>query len=176
MGRRTGIVAITATVAVAVLAGAPSAALAKKSSKWVGSYQGKTEEGGTVSFRVTKKRMVVGFRMPDVKVYCSIGQNGPVYNGAPFTITAPPMKLEGVARFAYDTLPATTSGLYQAGQWIVLNGKPNYRGHTFSAGKGQSASLRGNGHMERQNGSRFDPGTEICLTYDVDWYADKIVR
>ena len=58
--------------------------------------------GGTVSFRITKKRKVVGFTMPDVPVECAVSEGGstfgPRYSKPPFTIKAPPMKLQGVAK------------------------------------------------------------------------------
>ena len=54
------------SVAVATSGGdrGPTAEIAKKKSdRQVVTYQGTTEDGGTVGFRITRKRMVVGFTM-----------------------------------------------------------------------------------------------------------------
>lgn len=79
------------TAAVAKTGGdrGPSAQIAKKKGdRRVGTYRGTTEEGGTVSFRITRKHTVVGFTTPNVPVTCYLERANP-YSGPPFTITAP---------------------------------------------------------------------------------------
>jgi hypothetical protein len=154
------------TAAVATSGGdrGPTAQIAKKKNRQAGTYRGTTEEGGTVSFRITRKRMVVGFTMPNVPVYCRMIQQGnpPPYPGTPFTITAPPMKLqvgpEGGPQFLYED-PIDTSGPHQG---IHVDGK------------GAPGGMKGNASMISANGPAGEIGTTQCDTKFVDWSARKV--
>jgi hypothetical protein len=153
----------TAALATSGAARGPSAQIAKKKSdRRVGTYRGTTEVGGTVSFRITRKRMVVGFTVPNVPVMCYLEKENQ-YSGPPFTITAPPIKLEkgpeGGPSFRYDA-PGDTSG---PSQWIHVDGKGAPGG-----------GMKGNASMESWNGPPGGPGTEECYTGFVDWSAKKV--
>ena len=136
----------------------------KKKNRYAGTYRGTTEEGGTVSFRITRNSVVVGFTMPNVPVQCRIYQQGnpPPYPGPPFTITAPTMKLqkgpEGGPQFFYEDPPDDT----RAFQGIHVDGK------------GAPGGMKGNASMVSWNGPRTQFGTEQCSTVFVDWSARKV--
>jgi hypothetical protein len=156
----------TAALATSVSDRDPSVRIAKKKrDRRVGAYRGTTEEGGTVSFRITRKGYVVGFTMPNVPVYCRVIQQGgspPPTPGTPFTITAPPMKIhkgpEGGPQFLYED-PFDPSGPFQG---IHVDGK------------GAPAGLKGNAAMISQNGPANQIGTTQCDTKFVDWSAKKV--
>lgn len=162
----------TAAMALGGGAGEPSATMAtKKSEKRIGFYRGTIEVGGTVSFRITKKRKVVGFTMPDVPVECRLFQPGDdaVRSGPPFTIKAPPMKLQGVARFLYED-PVDNTGPFQG---IHVDGKIALQGGSFPPGYVET-HMHGNAAMISHNGPAFQNGTEHCDTEYVDWNANKV--
>lgn len=175
MGLAAAVVAVViagSAVAEGGSVGEPSAAIAtKKSSKRVGAYRGTTEVGGTVSFRITKKRKVVGFTMPDVPVECRLFQPGEdaVRSGSPFTIKAPPMKLQGVAKFLYED-PVDDTGPFQG---IHVDGKIDLQGGSFPPGYVETR-MKGNAAMISHNGPVFTDGTEHCDTEYVDWNAQKV--
>jgi hypothetical protein len=153
-----------AALAASGAAREPNAEIAKKSDRRVGTYRGTTEEGGTVSFRITRKQRVVGFRMPNVPVECYVLQEGnpPPYPKGTFTITAPPMKLkkgpEGGPQFFYED-PPDESGPFQG---IHVDGK------------GAPGGMKGNAVMISWNGPATQFGTEHCGTKYVDWNAKKV--
>jgi hypothetical protein len=154
---------VTVALATSGAARGPSAQIAKKKSdRRVGAYRGTTEVGGTVSFRITRGQRVVGFTTPNVPVTCYLDKDNP-YSGPPFTITAPPMKLEkgpeGGPSFLYDAR-GDTSG---PAQWIHVDGKGAPGG-----------GMKGNASMESWNGPPGSPGTEECYTGFVDWSATKV--
>jgi hypothetical protein len=154
----------SAATALDGAAGGPRATTAKKSSARVGTYRGTTELGGTVSFRFTKKRKIVDFTMPDVPVECVLkqqGGNSAPYSKPPFTITAPPMKVEGVAKFLYED-PVVETGPFQG---VHGAGTPD--------GAGARRALKGNAVMISWNGPAYQVGTEHCGTEYVDWNARK---
>src|SRR5262249_36236115 len=118
--------AVVAIVASLVLVAAvPASSIAKKRrDRRVGNYVGITELGGTVSFSITRSRNVVNFTMPNVPVNCIVVQQGVTptpYPNPPFTITAPPMKLQGVAKFSYE-IPFNYDGPFQG---VHVDGKPD---------------------------------------------------
>jgi hypothetical protein len=148
----------------------PTAGVAKGGVNRVGLYRGTTEVGGTVSFRITRKRKVVGFTMPDVPVKCVIqqpGQGEPEYDGPPITIKAPRMKLRGVAKFSFQDLgndKVADSGFF-------ADGKPDTTQGGVNPAQGR---LKGNGGAFYWNGPAFEEGTEYCATEYVDWEAKKV--
>src|SRR5262249_14841661 len=128
--------AVLAIVASLTLVGTvPSSAIAKKKrDRRVGNYVGITELGGPVTFSITRRRNVVNFTMPNVPVNCIVVQQGVTptpYPNPPFTITAPPMKLQGVAKFSYE-IPFNFDGPFQG---IHVDGKPDDAGGTIPPGQ-----------------------------------------
>jgi hypothetical protein len=156
----------TAALATSGAAGGPTAEVAgKKSDRRVGAYRGTTEEGGTVSFRITRRHKVIGFTMPNAPLECEVvqqGGGGP-RSTRPVTITAPPMKLvkgpEGGPQFLYED-PPVTSGPFQG---VHVDGKGAPGG-----------GMKGNGAMISWNAPPNEIGTERCGTGYVDWNARKV--
>jgi hypothetical protein len=172
----TGLLVLGAGSAAVVASGAPSsgpvASAAKLNKKRIGLYRGTTEVGGTVSFRITGKRKVVGFTMPDVPVHCNLFQPGDDVkrDGIPFTIKAPPIKLQGVAKFLYED-PVDNTGPFQG---IHVDGKIDTGfGGSFPPGYVET-HMKGNAAMISQDGPAFQNGTEHCDTDYVDWSAQKV--
>ena len=141
----------------------------KKSNRHAGTYRGTTEEGGTVSFTITRKGLVVGFTMPNVPVQCRVyqppgnpGEPPPPYPGPPFTFAAPTMKLikgpEGGPQFFYEDPPDSS----RAFQGIHVDGK------------GAPGGMKGNAAMISWNGPETQSGTVQCNTKYVDWSASKV--
>jgi hypothetical protein len=151
------------TAAVAAGEGASKSTLASLKKKRVGSYTGTTEEGGTVSFRITGKLKVVGFTMPDVPVTCRLFQPGEdvVSPGTPFTIKAPPMKVRKGPKFLYED-PVDETGPFQG---IHVDGKGASDG-----------GLQGNAAMISHDGPTFQDGTTHCDTQYVDWEANRVSK
>jgi hypothetical protein len=137
--------------------------LKKQIKRRAGTYQGTTEEGGTVSFTITRKGRVVGFKMPNVPTECRVLQQGnpPPYPGTPFTITAPPMRLTPGPKFLYED-PVDRSRAFQG---IHVDGKGDSGG-----------GMKGNAAMISWNGPYFQEGTVECYTAYVDWSARRIGR
>ena len=175
---RLGYTTVIATLAASLVLGGAIAAPAssggdrgpaaqsakKKRNRYAGTYRGTTEEGGTVSFTITRGGVVVGFTMPNVPVYCRLIQAGgspPSTPGTPFTIAAPPMKIhrgpEGGPQFLYED-PFDPSGPFQG---IHVDGK------------GAPGGMKGNAAMISQNGPANQIGTTQCDTNFVDWSAGK---
>jgi hypothetical protein len=67
------LVALSAALCAGAVVAVPfldSADAKRQTRTLVGTYRGTTEEGGTVSFRVTPSRKVVGFTLTDATLYC----------------------------------------------------------------------------------------------------------
>lgn len=163
----------TAAVATDGSSGGPSAAVAaKQSAKRVGLYRGTTELGKAVSFRITRKRKVVGFTISNMEVTCTIvGPDPPLYNKPPHTLKAPPMKLKGVAKFKYEN-PLDESG---PSQWLRVDGKIDggAGGSTHPPGY-VNTNMKGNAEWLTWNGPFRQNGTEVCGTEGDDWEAKKV--
>ena len=150
-----------------------SAAIAsKKSAKRVGFYRGTTELGKAVSFRITKKRKVVGFTISNMEVTCTImGPDPPLYNKPPYTIKAPPMKLQGVARFKHED-PKDVTGPWQ-GTYVDGKIDGGAGGGTHPPGY-VNTHMKGNAEWLTWNGPFHQAGTEFCGTEGDDWEAKKV--
>jgi hypothetical protein len=170
-GRMAGVALLCLGLIVAI--GAETSDLAdakkKKVNRRVGTYRGTTEDGGTVSFRITRGRQVTGFTATNVRQRC---YTAPLVNPSlqeqdkgTVTITAPPMRIEGAARFSFTNRPQNTS---VAAQETEVKGKPDSSG-------GRTA-LKGNAFLYAWNGPQEAPGTEVCTTGLEEWTADKIPR
>jgi hypothetical protein len=168
------LVACGGTVALATggASTGPVASAAKVDKKRVGLYRGTTELGRTVSFRITKKRKVVGFTISKMEVTCTIvGPDPPLYNKPPFTLKAPTMKLEGVARFKYQN-PLDESG---PSHWLRVDGKIDGGAGGGSHPPGYvNTHMKGNAEMLWWNGPMRQDGTEVCGTEGDDWEAKKV--
>jgi hypothetical protein len=163
-----------AVAASGAAGGAPAKTASKESAKRVGLYRGTTELGRAVSFRITKKRKVVGFTISNMEVTCTVvGPDPPLYNKPPFTIKAPPMKLRGVARFRHED-PLDESG---PSQWLRVDGKIDggAGGSTHPPGY-VNTHMKGNAEMLMWNGPFRQNGTEVCGTEGDDWEAKKVGR
>jgi hypothetical protein len=159
------------TAAVATGGGdrGPTAKVAKKKrDRRVGTYRGTTEDGGTVSFAITKKGSVVDFTLLNARLDCVVN----VQDGSPtpaptrlVTITAPPMKLtkgpEGGPQFLYED-PVNPNGPFTG---VHVDGKGDLGG-----------GMKGNAAMVTWNGPENQAGTERCGTGYVDWSARKVGR
>jgi hypothetical protein len=171
--RRNGRLAGVALLCLGLIAaiGAETSDLAdakkKKVNRRVGSYRGTTEDGGTVSFRITRGRQVTGFTARNVGQRC---YTAPLINPSlqeqdkgTVKITAPPMRIEGAARFSFSNRPAPAG---VASQEIEVSGKPN--------SSGGRTGLKGFVFLYTWNSPREAPGTEVCTTGQKEWTADKV--
>jgi len=143
---------------------------AKKVNRRVGAYAGTVETGGTVRFRINKKRRVVGFTASNVPQRCFTTPlvdpavqeqpNGTVVFGAPS------MALDRSSNFFYVNFPGFRPGL-QPGPFreIRVQGKPK-SGSTYS----------GKVFLHTANGNTDVPGTQVCTTGEPDWTARKLAR
>ena len=175
-----------ALIAAAAIAAAPAAApaYAKQKDRRVGKYRGEIDlpsplpanspaTGGTVSFRITKNRKVVGFTATDVPVYAEYlvenEQNSLFTEGvfeSRMTFSVPPMSLEGVARFYYDNRPTVADNPPGAERYVA-SGKPG----------GGSTALKGHIYYskEESGGPHFEPGPDSGRsTFKQLWTADKV--
>jgi hypothetical protein len=175
---------LAALVAIAALAPAHLAE-AKKASARVGAYTGTIQPvlndagtgqipGGTVSFRITKKRRVVGFTAKDVPQYCHIAPNfsSGFINGT-VTFGFPPMALQGVGRFSFQDGSDTTTA---ATHLTEVRAKPYPAGapRPFPESPGGGGtSLQGKVWHLNTTGPTDVDGTEHCSTGEIDWTARK---
>ena len=76
----------------------------QKPTSLVGSYKGTTEEGGTVSFRITKGAKIVDFTLTKATLYCVTKPSGnvvifdPEYTKPFPTITRGPIPMRGISK------------------------------------------------------------------------------
>jgi hypothetical protein len=189
-------VALFAAVCAAAVTAAPflGAADAKKKTKSLaGKYKGTTEEGGAVSFRLTRNAKIVGFTLTNATLYCvtkfstQIPTRNPEYTKT-VTISHGPIPMRGVSnknpqgkKFRVsDPAPedaARQDGVF-TGKVVSMTSTPT--GGTVLAGKG----FRGEVSYETANGPTpfpssenpnpmWAPGTEWCVTNAIDWDAKK---
>ena len=126
--------------------------------------------GGTVSFRFTKSRRIVGFTATDLPWFCLVdaGVTQPdgthlVYvRSGTVTFVAPTMKVEGVAKFFFSNFGTTGNHPQYA---IEVNGKPG-----GISGGGLKGYVDRNYEPSTTNIS--PPGS--CTTYRSDWTARKV--
>jgi hypothetical protein len=173
--RRSGRLASAALLCLGLLVaiGAETSDLAeakkKKVNRRVGTYRGVTEEGGPVSFRITKNRRVVDFTVPNARLTCftrsSPPGGEPEYDKGTVTITAPAMPLQGAARFLFE-VPINPDAAFQG---IHVDGKPD-------PGQAGRTGLKGNAVFLSWSAPRNQAGTEVCGTTLLDWTANKVGR
>jgi hypothetical protein len=175
-----------AFIAAGAIAAAPAAesADAKKKDRRVGTYQGKialpspapagqAPSGGTVSFRITKNRKVVGFTATDVPVYAKFvveNEQGSLFTDGVFesrmTFSVPTMSLEGAARFFYDNRPTVADNPPGAERYVV-SGKPG----------GGSTRLKGYIDYSKQESPGPHPQPDPNsgrTTFKQEWTAKKV--
>ena len=107
----------------------------------------------------------MGFTISNMEVTCTImGPDPPLYNKPPYTIKAPPMKLQGVARFKHED-PKDVSGPWQG---TYVDGK-------IDGGAGGGTHPPGYvAEWLTWNGPFHQAGTEFCGTEGDDWEAKKV--
>jgi len=170
---------LLALVAVAAMAAEPAAA--KKQNRRVGTYRGQIAlphppvpssppTGGTVSFRITKKRNVVGFTATDVPIYLETTVHDP-QGGASVsgtydhrtTFSAPTMPLQGVARFFFTSL--------------LSNPPVGYEGYEVSGKPGAEPGLPSTalkGYVYYQKGNEFIQGDTPYTSFKQLWSATLV--
>jgi hypothetical protein len=167
----------------------------QKPKSLVGSYRGTTEEGGTVSFRMTHNARIVDFTLTDATLYCLTESSGkiaifePEYKKPLPTITHGPIPMRGISKKKYPQGkefevggPGPEGVARQTGKFsgkvVDLTSTPT--GGTVLPGKG----FHGEVEFETANGPTpfstsqnpnpvWAPGTEFCTTRAIDWYAKK---
>jgi hypothetical protein len=181
---RTGAVLALVAIVAAGVASAP--AEAKKPNKRVGDYEGTIEPvlndagtaeipGGTVSFRITKKRRVVGFTAKNVPLYCHIAPNfSSGFHKGTVTFGFPTLSLQGAGRFFFlagsDTtttathLTEVTAKLYPAAAPQPFPESPG----------GSKTSFQGKVGYLNTTGSTEQDGSEHCSTGEIEWTARKV--
>jgi hypothetical protein len=168
----------------------------QKTKSLVGSYKGTTEEGGTVSFRLTRDRKIVGFTLTDATLYCvteyssKIPTREPEYKKPLATIAhvAPIPMREVSKRFPQGkefrvSEPAPAGAARQSG---LFTGRVEDLLATTPAGAvvQPEKGFVGEVEFETTNGPTpypssqnpipvWPPGTEWCVTKPIDWKAKK---
>ncbi len=166
----------------------------QKPKSLVGSYKGTTEEGGTVSFRMTKAAKIVDFTLTKATLYCVTKPSGnvvifdPEYTKPFPKITRGPIPMRGISKkypqgkeFEIGA-PGSEGVARQTGKFtgkvVDLTSTPT--GGITLPGKG----FHGEVEFETANGPTpfpssqnptptWAPGTEFCTTRAIDWDAKK---
>jgi hypothetical protein len=172
-------VGCTAAVTAAPLAGTADAKKHKKSM--AGTYRGTTEEGGTVTFRLTRRAKVVGFTLTNATLYCGTGPGTFGEYTRTITITHAPMAMQRVSKKnpqgkkfeVSDPLPddrAYQGGLF-TGHVEDLTSTPD---GGAVVGRGMQGEVNyGTANGPTPPGSLWPPGTEECATKFIDWDATR---
>lgn len=114
----------------------------------------------------------MGFTISNMEVTCTImGPDPPLYNKPPYTIKAPPMKLQGVARFKHED-PKDVTGPWQ-GTYVDGKIDGGAGGGTHPPGY-VNTHMKGNAEWLTWNGPFHQAGTEFCGTEGDDWEAKKV--
>jgi hypothetical protein len=193
LGRVVSFSAVLAlSIMFALLVGAAGAKPPKKLV--AGSYLGETQEGGTVSFRLTSSGKILDFTLTKAKLYCA-EENPPTF-GMPLrepdltkttTIEHGPIQMRGASAedrigtsvIVEDPFPrdrAHEGGYFRAKSKAFLSG-PN-GGTTVNRG------ITGEVEIDIANGPtplatpanktpEWGPGIEWCMTKAIDWWAKK---
>jgi hypothetical protein len=168
----------------------------QKTKSLVGKYKGTTEEGGTVSFRLTSNRKIVGFTLTNATLYCKTETNSKIPTREPeYTKPLPkithngPIPMRGVSKKhpqgkEFDlSEPRPENVARQAGSFrgqIEDLLKLTPAGPVVLPEKG----FIGEVEYETANGPtpfpssknptpEWAPGTEWCVTKPIDWKAKK---
>jgi hypothetical protein len=159
-------------ICVGVLSAAPAVELADakaKVNRRVGTYKGTVETGGTVSFRITRGRKVVGFTATGVPQRCYTAPlTDPVTQEQPkgtVTFGPPTMSLDGGGKFFhanFSGLPGRQPGPFRE---IRVQGKPR-----------SATKFEGKVFLHTANGNQEVAGTEVCTTGEPEWIASKVGR
>ena len=116
----------------------------------------------------------MGFTISKMEVACTImGPDPPLYNKPPYTIKAPPMKLQGVARFKHED-PKDVTGPWQ-GTYVDGKIDGGAGGGTHPPGY-VNTHMKGNAEWLTWNGPFHQAGTEFCGTEGDDWEAKKVSK
>jgi hypothetical protein len=183
--RRLALAAVLAlacagVVTATLLVGTAEAKEHRKSM--AGTYRGTTEEGGTVTFRLTRKAKIVGFRLTNATLYCGT-QPGTFdeYTMRTIRITHAPMPMQKVSKKnpqgkkfeVSDPLPydrAYQGGLF-TGHVEDLTSTPD---GGAVVGRGMQGEVNyGTANGPTPPGALWAPGTESCATKYIDWDATR---
>ncbi len=167
-----------------------------KTKTLVGKYQGMTEENGTVSFRVTPDRKIVGFTLTDATLYCLTEVSGKSPLREP-DLTKP---LASVTHAAPIPMRGVSKRFPQGKEFHLSEPAPEDVARQSGTFKGQVVGLLeltpagaiglaekgfiGETQFETANGPTpfpssknptpvWAPGTEWCVTKPIDWKAKK---
>lgn len=167
---------------LAVWAGSPGTAEAKKKKSAAGKYTGPTQEGGTVSFQLTRNGTIVDFVLTNATLYCvttptvQFPHRMPEYTKVT-TITHGPMRMQGASKKnpqgkkfevsdpASDTA-ASQGGLFTGQVTEMLSGPDGGR---VLKGTGMAGEVS----YGTTNGPSSVEGTERCVTQAIDWEAKR---
>jgi hypothetical protein len=185
---RSRIVALAVFAAVTVLAASvgdvvgEADAKKKKGRSIAGKYKGLTEYDGTVSFRLTRSGKIVGFTLTKATLYChtDVPSENPTYfpeYTKVVTITHGPMRMkkkskknpQGKKFEVSDPAPETRA--YRAGYFnggiVELTSGP-LGGRVLN-----EVGFSGDTSFETTDGPFGEPGTEWCVTKQIDWEAKR---
>lgn len=167
-----------------------------KMKSLVGPYKGKTEEGGTVSFRITRAAKVVGFTLTGATLYCSRGYPEEKVTYFPdhkksVTVAHPgPIPMRGISRrrpqgkeFFLDE----PSPLLKARKTALFKGKAVTLVRSGPGGVAIGLPEKGfQGEVEYETADGptpfsttqdprdlWDPNREWCVTKPIDWTAKR---
>jgi hypothetical protein len=174
---------------IAVLDGAD----ARDTKKLAGTYTGTTQEGGTVSFRLTRQAKIAGFTLTNATLYCHNQvptEDFPYYNPdstKTVTVTHSRMPMRGVSRrhpLGKKFLVSDPHPEDRAFQGGVFKGSLTDMTDTPTGGKVVGRGFKGETTYATANGPapfpssanptpQWAPGTEWCITRPIDWTAKK---
>lgn len=171
VARRTWLLGLAAICAGVLVAG-PAVELADgkaKVNRRVGTYKGTVETGGTVSFRITRGKKVVGFAATGVPQRCYT---------APLTDPAAQEQPKGTVTFGPPTMSLEQGGKFFHANFSDLPGRqPGPFRELRVQGKPRSATkFEGKVFLHTANGNQEVPGTEVCTTGEPKWTARKVGR
>jgi hypothetical protein len=174
---------LTALLCAAAVTAVPflGVAEAKKRGGIAGKFVGATEEGGTLTFKLTRSGKLVDFVLTNATLYCvtdpatQFPTREPEYTKL-VTITHAPISMQGVSKknpqgkkfTASDPQSDATAnqgGLFE-GKVVSLTTKP-------TGGAVTGMGFAGQVSYGTTNGPSATPGTERCATNFIDWEAKR---
>jgi hypothetical protein len=202
MRSRKKLLVLSAAVCAGAVAAAPlldsADARRPKTKTLVGTYRGTTEEGGTVSFKVTPSRRVVGFTLTKATLYCLTDKHrGSVIPTREPEYTKP---LAKIAHLGPIPMKKVSKRNPQGKEFELREPAPENMARQTGIFTGRIEDLLkvtragpivlpekgfvGEVEFETANGPtpfpssanptpEWAPGTEWCVTKPIDWRAKK---